>query len=188
MHCSGPSWAPNTGLPVSRGQYTQHGCLHPGASTPWLHWCRQAWHTHARWTNVSWGECGRSVHPLPLEQHRRARGNFPHTSELHDETSHQDLQPPEKSQSACSPCAAPACPAPQQPRRDQPQLRPAWPILASRGHVPWPHSPSLKEPLCARFRPSVLCANKRHGNTGRQWGGGAGVSPQQGHPGGPEIS
>lgn len=173
---------------MSRGQYTQHGCLHPGASTPWLHRCRWAWHTHARWTNVSWGECGRSVHPLPLEQHRRARGNFPDTSELHDETSHQDLQPPEKSQSACSPCAAPACPAPP--------AAPARPASAAPGlaHTgllrsrPLATLTVLEGALVCTFPPQCPLCKQETRKQGRQWGGGAGVSPQQGHPGGPEIS
>lgn len=58
------------------------------------------------------------------------------------------------------------------PRRSPPPLdapvRPApgpvWLLLSEGG--PRPHSPSLKEPLWARFRPSAFCA-ERH--TGGQW-------------------
>ena len=59
--------------------------------------------------------------------------------------------------------------SPDAPVRPAPQ--PSLAAVLSEG-ASWPYSPSLKEPLCARFRPSVFCTETHRWSAGGGVGGG----------------
>lgn len=148
--CTGPPEAQpsRTGLPVNRGdpgEGTRQVCLHRGVLA--------AWHTHT-------GQSG-GLRLGPAPGTVREPSDLPDLPQLRG---HSATRPsgPWRGPRQHVRCAATRRPSPPRTARAT-SLCGARPSPPS---PPRPHSPSLKEPLCARFRPSVFCGNEtqQHGH------------------------